>query len=120
MRDPHMCTAARNPGKRAPIREGKPDVGSGNTPRFALIGFYWVVVPTRVAHHTHTAAAALLGPVDILNFKFRDPPLAVDSNCQSNLRNFSTTKLNYIPVGLSVQKEVILIWKLSLGARRSR
>jgi hypothetical protein len=24
------------PGKRAPIREGEPDVGSGNTPRFAL------------------------------------------------------------------------------------
>ncbi len=23
------------PGKRAPIREGEPDVGSGNTPRFA-------------------------------------------------------------------------------------
>ena len=25
------------PGKRAPIREGEPDVGSGNTPRFALL-----------------------------------------------------------------------------------
>src|SRR6266404_1968743 len=24
------------PGKRAPIREGEPDVGSGNTPRFGL------------------------------------------------------------------------------------